>query len=296
MPEPDKRFDPSALRFLIGHDLRVARERVSKTQVEAARILGCAQSRINSLETAKIQQQPDEVDKLLTFYGVGVAHRDRITSLAARADQTTWWAPFRDVLPGWFKTFVGLEGLATAAFTYEPQLLPGQLQTADYATAQLDGDLRVAPRDVPQVVRARMARQRLAGVDNLRFRAVIEEHVLERMIGGPQVMRGQLEHLIELMRLDNVELHVMPTAVAVHDGLDGDFMLLDFCQAQSIGYIEYPSGALYVQEEDLVEEYRMVADRLCRTALSTADSADFIQSRIEILAAQEDQGAAGEQQ
>ncbi|MCP2317068.1 Helix-turn-helix domain-containing protein [Nocardia amikacinitolerans] len=285
MSDPGTRSDPSALRFLIGHDLRVARERAGKTQTEAAKLLGCAQSRINALETAKVQQQPDDVDRLLTFYGVEVAHRDRVTSLAGRADQTTWWGPFRDVLPGWFKTFVGLEGLATRVFTYEPQLLPGQLQTAAYATALLDGHLRVPPIDVPQVVQARMARQRLTDVDRpLHLRAVIEEYVLDRVVGGPSVMRAQLEHLLDLIGLDNVELHVMPVTVTVHDGLDGDFMLLDFDQAQSIGYIEYPAGALYVQEAGQVDEYRMIADRLCGSALSKSDTADLIRDRIARLA------------
>jgi hypothetical protein len=285
MSEPVTRSDPSALRFLIGHDLRAERERAGRTQVEAAKLLGCAQSRNNSLETAKVQQQPDDVDKLLEFYGVDVPHRDRIASLAGRADQATWWAPFRDVLPGWFKTFVGLEGLAYSAFTYEPQLLPGQLQTADYAAAQLEGHLRVAPRDVPQVVRARMARQRLTDADHpLQFRVVIEEYVLARVIGGPVVMRAQLEHLLDMMQLDNVEFHIMPVTVTVHDGLDGDFMLLDFEQAQSIGYIEYPAGALYVQEAEQVDEYKMIADRLCGSALSESDSADLVRSRIASLA------------
>ncbi|WP_431972489.1 helix-turn-helix domain-containing protein [Nocardia sp. bgisy134] len=285
MSDPGTRSDPTALRFLIGHDLRVARERSGKTQAEAAKLLGCAQSRINALEAAKLQQQPDDVDRLLAFYGVDVAYRDRVTSLAGRADQTIWWTPFRDVLPGWFRTFVGLEGLASSAFTYEPQLLPGQLQTAEYATALLDGHLRVPPIDVPQVVQARMARQRLTDVDRpLHFRAVIEEYVLDRMVGGPSIMRAQLEHLLDLVGLDNVELHVMPVTVTVHDGLDGDFMLLDFEQAQSIGYIEYPAGALYVQEAGQVGEYRMTADRLCGSALSESDSADLIRDRIARLA------------
>ncbi|WP_431958099.1 helix-turn-helix domain-containing protein [Nocardia lijiangensis] len=285
MSDPGTRSDPSALRFLIGHDLRVARERSGKTQAEAAKLLGCAQSRINALETAKVQQQPDDVDQLLAFYGVDVAYRDRVTSLAGRADQTIWWAPFRDVLPGWFRTFVGLEGLASRVFTYEPQLLPGQLQTAAYAIALLDGHLRVPPIDVPQVVQARMARQRLKDVDRpLHLRVVIEEYVLDRVVGGPSVMRAQLEHLLDLISLDNVELHVMPVTVTVHDGLDGDFMLLDFEQAQSIGYIEYPAGALYVQEAGQVDEYRMIADRLCGSALSDSDSADLIRDRIARLA------------
>jgi DNA-binding XRE family transcriptional regulator len=280
----DHRSDPSALRFLLGHDLRAARERASMKQAEAAKVLSCSQAKINYLETGKTQQKPDEVTALLRSYGADVEHVDRMASLAARADQGTWWAPFGEVLPNWFKTFVGLEGLAASESTYGSLLLPGQLQTPEYAAALLVGNLRVAPMDAPQVVRARMARQRLADDTNpLRFRAVIEEYVLDRMIGDPKVMRAQLEHLLALMQRDNVELHVMPVSVAVHDGLDGDFLLLDFDEAQSIGYIEYPTGAIYVQDQDQVSAYTLSADRLCAAALSVADSADAIAARITAL-------------
>lgn len=280
----DHRADPSALRFLIGHDLRVTRERAGVTQAQAAKVLECSQGKINHLESGRNQQKPDEVTKLLRAFGADVEHVDRMASLAGRADQGTWWAPFSEVLPNWFKIFVGLEGLASAAFSYESLLLPGQLQTHEYAAAMLVGSLQIPPMDVPQLVRARMARQRIADEETpLRFRSVIEEYVLDRIIGGPQVMRAQLEHLLALMERENVELHVMPVEIAVHDGLAGDFLLLDFEEAQSIGYIEYPTGAIYVQDQDQVATYTLAADRLCAVALSEADSVSFIERRIAAL-------------
>lgn len=279
----DHRGDPSALRFLIGHDLRASRERIGMTQTVAGKVIGCSHSKINYLETGKTQQQPDEVTALLRAYGADVEHVDRMASLAGRADQGTWWASFTDVLPNWFKTFVGLEGLCTAEFVYKPLVLPGQLQTEDYATALLVNNLRVPPMEVQQVVRGRKARQRLADDEPLRFRAVIEEYVLDRIVGGPSVMTAQLKHLLALMKRDNVELHVMPVSTTVHDGLDGEFLLLDFVEAQSIGYIEYPNGAIYVQDQDQVELYALTADRLCSAALSERDSAALITGRIKAL-------------
>lgn len=280
----DHRSDPSALRFLIGHDLRAARERSGFKQVEAGKVLGCSQAKINYLETGKTQQKPDQVTALLRAYGADVEHVDRMSSLAARADQNTWWAPFDDVLPNWFKTFVGLEGLATTEATYGSLVLPGQLQTPDYAAALLENNLRVPPMDAAQVVRARMARQRLTDqLRPLRFRAVIEEYVLDRIVGSPAIMRAQLEHLLDLMRHDNVELHLMPVSVPVHDGLDGVFLLLDFAEAQSIGYIEYPAGAIYVQDQDQVAAYNLSVDRMCAAALSVSDSAEAISARIAAL-------------
>ncbi len=279
----DRRADPSALRFLIGHDLRTMRERAGVKQIEAAQALGCSQPKINHLESGRTQQQPDQVTVLLKRYGADAEHVDRMATLAGRADQGTWWAPFGDALPNWFKTFVGLEGLANAAFTYKSLVLPGQLQTAEYAAALLVGNLRVAPMEAPHVIAARMARQRLIGSNTLRLRAVIEQYTVDRLVGGPDVMRAQLRHLHLLMRQEHVELHVMPADVAVHDGLDGDFLVLDFEEAQGIGYVEYPNGALYVQEQDHVGAFRMAADRLCAAALSVSESAELIAARIAAL-------------
>ncbi|MFF0530934.1 helix-turn-helix domain-containing protein [Nocardia amikacinitolerans] len=278
------RSDPNALRFLIGRELRDARERARMSQRQASEHLGCTQTKINYLESGRNQQQPDEVTHLLKLYGADDVHITRLAALASQADQTIWWAPFGDAFPNWFRTFVGLEGLATSVFTYEQTLLPGQLQTPEYAMALLQGNLRVPPIDAPQVVEARMARQRLTAANNpLRYRAVPEEVVLDRLVGGSTVMRPQLERLLELQELDNVELHIMPLSVTVHDGLDGDFMLLNFDNAQSIGYVEYPAGALYMQEQDQVQLYKMAADRLCEAALSESDSAEVIRARISTL-------------
>ncbi len=133
-------------------------------------------------------------------------------------------------------------------FTYTTMLLEGQLQTREYASALLVDNARVSPAEATGVVRARMARQRLTDpVAPLAYHAVIEEQVLHRVVGGAKVMVAQLEHLLSLAERDNVTVQIMPTAVAVHDGLGGPFSLLDFAEARSIGYVEYRDGAVYIQ-------------------------------------------------
>ncbi|WP_433657939.1 helix-turn-helix domain-containing protein [Nocardia sp. CA-128927] len=283
MTDGGRRADPNALRFLIGRELKFAREKAGKSQTQAGKELDCTPTKINYLETGKTTQQPAEVTVLLRFYGAKPADVERISALAGQADQTTWWAPFGASFPNWFTTFVGLEGLAESQFCYTSMHLPGQLQTPGYAAALLEGHLRVPPADAPGVVRGRMARQRLIDENPLHLRAVIEEYVLDRAAGGPEVMREQLEHLLALVELPTVELHVMPVSVAVHDGLDGDFIVLNFPSANSIGYIEYPAGALYVQDQDQVELYKMATNRLCAAALSESDSAKAIQRRLAAL-------------
>ncbi|TLG01823.1 helix-turn-helix domain-containing protein [Nocardia cyriacigeorgica] len=277
----DERSDPSALRFLVGHDLRAARELARIRQVDAAKYIGCTPAKLSYMEAGKTQQAPDEVAALLRYYGVAIEDVDRIVTLAGRADHGTWWAPYGEVLPDWFKTFVGLEGLASSQFEYADKVLPGQVQTPDYATALLGDSLHIPAMDLAQVVRARMARQRLTKTDSpLAFQAVIEAAVLDRIIGGPAVMRQQLEYLLELLATDHVDLRIMPTEVAVHEGLPGSFILLGFTEARGIAYVEYHTGALYLQDRPQVDLYTLAADRLRARALSAADTAAAIKSRI----------------
>lgn len=277
---PD-RSDPSALRWLIGHELRSARESAGHTQTAAARVLGCTHAKINYLEQGKNQQRPDEVARLLRSYGADAADVDRLASLASAADRGTWWAPFADVVPDWLRTFVGLEGLATVAFAYEPLLLHGLLQTRAYATALLADALRVPVVDVDRVVALRLARQqRLHDTARpLHYEAVIEETILDRLVGGPAVMAEQLDHLLTLSEQQNVSIRVMPLAVAVHDGLDGEFTLLDFDAARSIGYVEFQDGAVYVQDPDRIGGYRTAAARLRSAALPPDASLQVIRDR-----------------
>ncbi len=281
---PDRRTDPTAVSFLIGYELRAIRERAGVSQAEAAKALGSSTAKINYLETGRTQQQPDDIRTLLALCGLDEKHIDRVVSLAARADQNPWWTPFGEILPDWFKTFVGLEGMCEGLFAFESMMLPGQVQTAEYARALFADSIQIAPLEIEQVVRARMARQRLmTESEPLRFRCVIDEAVLHRLVGGAEVMRTQLQHLLDLMERDNVEIHVMPFSVPVHDGINGSFVLLHLPGDRGIGYVEHSTGALYVQDEDQLRWYRLAADRLCAAALSPSESADMIAARMAIL-------------
>lgn len=278
------RNDPSALRWLVGHELRAARVQARRTQADAARELGCTGVKINYMETGRNQQQPGEIERLLRFYGTDAEDTRRLATLAGRGDQGTWWASYADALPDWFRTFVGLEGLARGMFTYETMLFEGQMQTREYAAALLVDNVRISRTDAAHVVRARLARQRLVDDPPLQYHAVLEEAVLRRTVGGSAVMAAQLRHVLELAERDNVTLQVMPTARAVHDGLSGPFRLLDFAEARSIGYVEYREGGVYVQGQAEVEMYDLTAERLSEQALTDADSVALIRDRIEALA------------
>jgi hypothetical protein len=236
------------------------------------------------MEAGTTVQEPARITKLMKHYGCDQADIDRLARLAGGyADRGAWWADFADVVPNWLETFVGLEGLARGEFVYDPLVLPGPVQVPEYAEALLVDHPRVAASDVSRVVALRMARQeRLSGDDPLEFVTVIEETTLDRMVGGPAVMRRQLEHLSEVDQRPHVTLLVMPSVVAVHDGLDGEFMLLDFREAQSIAYTEFQDGAVYVQDPDRVKKYDFRRKRMCSR---TTPAAQAIKDRLDQLVA-----------
>lgn len=141
------------------------------------------------------------------------------------------------------------------------------------------------PDHTERVVGLRMDRQRRLDSDRdpLQLLALIEESVLDRPVGGPAVMRRQLEHLISMSERDNVEIRVLPTSAGWHDGGVGPFKLLDFAQAQSIGYLEVVNGAIYVQDRDEVAGYTRIVTRLRELALSPADTVAAIRARLSAL-------------
>ncbi len=276
------RGDPSALRWLIGVELHNYRKRAGETLAAAAKALGCSPGLVGHFEKGLYFPQPEQIAGLLAFYGAPSWDVERLSSLSGRADQRTWLAPWNDIIPDWLKTYVGLEGLASYEIAYSPLVLHALVQTQEYSIGATAGSARVRPDQVERLVSLRMERQRrlFSDPDPLRLAAVIEESVLDRPIGGVETMRAQLDHLVKLSARDNVEILVLPTAVGHHDGLEGMFTVLHFEQAQSIGYIEYPEGAIYVQDQDQVAAYTQTAEHLRSLALPPAESVEAITARL----------------
>jgi hypothetical protein len=276
------RDDPSAVRWLVGVELAQFRERAGKKIGQAAKIIDCSPGKIGHMESGRNQQQPAEVRDLLRFYGADQADIDRLSSLAGSAGEQTWWAAWTDVVPDWLKTFVGLEGLAAQSSIYAPLVFPALLQTELYALGGTAGHIRVRPDHNERTVSLRMERQhRLFTEDDpLRLAVMLEEAVLDRPVGGQEVLRGQLEHVLRLMEHENIEVRVLPTALGAHEGLVGPFTVLDFAQAQSIAYVELVNGAVYVQDQDQVNGYNRTVDRLREVALSPEATVDLIRARL----------------
>jgi transcriptional regulator with XRE-family HTH domain len=279
------RNDPSALRWLIGVELKRYRERAHKTLDEAAERLKRSNAKVSNMESGKYRQNVTEVARLLEFYGVDPADIDRILRLADSDADGTWWAAWSDLVPDWLRTFVGLEGLADEEFSYEPIALNALLQTESYAAALSSGSPRVRQDSADRIAELRIERQRrlTSSTNPLKLHAVVEESTLHRPVGGPKTMRGQLQHLITLSELPNVELQVIQTAAGVHSGHTGQFVLLSFRDFRDIGYVEMQEGAIYVQDDRQLRAYKLSTESLRAAALGPSETIDLISSRIKEL-------------
>jgi transcriptional regulator with XRE-family HTH domain len=289
-----ERSDPPALRWLIGVELTNYRKQSRVSQAAAAKKLGVSSGMIGHYEVGRYFPTPEQVAQLLELYGAPHHDVERLSTLAGRADQGSWLARWNDIIPDWLRTYVGLEGLASHLVTYHPLVLPALVQTRDYSAGVTSPSARVRPDQQERMVGLRMERQdRLFAEDRpLRLTAMIEESILDRPIGGdnaPAVMHGQLQRLIDLSQRDNVEILVLPTAIGRHDGLEGRFDLLHFrdaegnTQAQSIGYVEIPDDAVYIQDQHQVAKYTTSAELLRSVALSQPQSVEAIAARLATL-------------
>lgn len=276
------RRDPSPLRWLIGVELNRHREAAGLKLSEVAERTGMSRAKVGHLETGFQQQDPDDIATLLQLYGAEQRDRNRLTALTTSADQTTWWAPWAHVLPDWLKTFVGLEGLAEAEFIFEPMIIPGLLQTADYATAITAETPRVRPDHGERVVNFRLARANRLTEPNrpLSLHAVIGEAALRLAVGTPEIRRAQLEHLIRMTMLPNVTIQVIRPEDGFHTATSGRFFLLDFEQAQPIVFSELHDGAVYIQDQEQVRSYKLSSENLQRVALGPEKSVALLRSML----------------
>jgi transcriptional regulator with XRE-family HTH domain len=272
------------LRWLVGVELANYRRRTGLKQADAAKRAGVSVGKLSHLETGERQQQPADIAKVLTAYGAPQHDINRLTSLAEVPDESNWWGAWRDVVPDWFGTFVGLERLATKEFVFEPIVIPGLLQTENYARELSRSSSRVRIDHSERVVEVRMGRgQRLAGDNPMHLHAAVSEQALRLRVGATETMREQYEHLIMLAERPNITLQVVVPERGVHEASTGQFVVLEFDQARPIVYAELQDGAMYVQHPGEVNTYRESARSVEEVALSVEDSARFVTDLIKRL-------------
>jgi transcriptional regulator with XRE-family HTH domain len=268
-------------RIMLGSQLRRLREEKGVSRQEAGYVIRASESKISRLELGRVSFKERDVDDLLTLYGVtDKEEREALLQLAREANTPGWWHRYNDVLPGYFQTYVGLEESAALIRTYELQFVPGLLQSESYAQAVIRlGNAGAAEHEIEQRVALRMQRQkRLTGPGAPRLWAVLDEGALKRPIGGPGVMREQLEHLIEMSRLSNITIQVMPFRFGGHAAEGGAFSILRFPDQDlpDVVYVEILTGAMYLDKRDDVDAYLQAMERLCVDSATPEKTVDLL--------------------
>ncbi|WP_199439885.1 helix-turn-helix domain-containing protein [Umezawaea beigongshangensis] len=265
-PADDHSGGPTALRIVLGSQLRRLREAADITRADAGYSIRGSESKISRLELGRVGLKERDVADLLTMYGVtDPVQREQFLGMVKRSNEPGWWHRFTDLMPDWFQDFVGLEEAAERILTYELQFVPGLLQTERYARAVAShGRPDMSSPEIERRITLRMRRQKiLAKPTAPRLWAVIDESVLHRPIGGREGMIEQIDHLLEMTKLPHVVLQVVPYALSGY-AAEGPFTLLRFAEAElpDIVYIEHLSGAMYLDKRDELEVYSRVFDRL----------------------------------
>jgi transcriptional regulator with XRE-family HTH domain len=263
---------PTALRIVLGTQLRRLREARGITVAVAGQAIRASGAKISRMELGRVRFRERDVVKLLTVYGVGAEQeRGMYLTLVRRANVPGWWHQYSGIIPSWFETYLGLEQASSVIHTYQPQLVPGLLQTEGVARAVIKlGDPRQSADDIERKVALRMTRQEiLTQPDAPLLWAVFEEASLWRL-DKDSMMRKQIEHLVKMAELPNVSLQIIPTYSRAHAGVGGPFTILRFSHADlpDIIYLEQLTSAVYLDKSEDVQRYLMVMNRLCTKAVS----------------------------
>lgn len=306
---------PAVRRRKLGAELRRLRGASGLTSEEAAQLVGWHQSKVSRIETGSSGVKSEDLNRLLDAYRVrDVRQRALLAALAGAADGPAeetpgpgagprlrcvdggradggggerggaperWWHAYRGLLPSAYRDFIALEAEAVRARTLETTVVPGLLQTTAYAMqvtqAALGGE--AAWDRVESLVSVRAARQRvLRGRRPLQLEVVLDEAVLRRQVGGPEVMADQLRHLLRAGRLPHVRLQVLPFSSGVHIGVTGPFVIFSFPPIADLDVVvlDHMTRSLHLEQHDELRAYGTAFDALRARALSHEDSLAFI--------------------
>ncbi|GAA2641852.1 helix-turn-helix domain-containing protein [Paractinoplanes durhamensis] len=275
----------STARRELGSELR--RLRGERRGATVATALGWSESKLSRIETAHTAITEDDLDRLLTTYGVRVEDRDRLRDLARRGRDRAWWTQYRSSVPDPYDEYLALEGEACLIGEWEAQVVPGLLQTGEYARAVIEAGADVDDPDVIQRRLAlRMARQAVLTRDPPpMLRMVLDEAVLYREVGGRDVLLRQLARLTEDSRRPGIELLILPFSAGAHAGQTESFMVLDFAEGTRapVVHIEGLTGGLFRVKPGELEVYRDALNDLRKRSLSPEDSRTAIAEREDAL-------------
>jgi transcriptional regulator with XRE-family HTH domain len=279
------RRSPTVRERRLARALRHLREEASLTIEDVAEKLEISPSTVSRMETAQVGVRPRDLRFLLDMYEITDAERDQLLQIARERRQQQWWQEYAD-LPN--IAVAGLEEDASTIWQYSTQLVPGLLQTEAYARAVL-GAIRLdsKPGDIDRRLDLRLHRQALlTRSDAPEYWVILDEAVVRRQVGGPAAMAEQLGHLIEVARLPNVTLQVLPFTSGEHAGMDGEFTILHYRESSDpdVVYIENTGNDVYLENPEVTRRYNKLFDHLRAAAQNPGESIrtlGTIQSQLE---------------
>jgi transcriptional regulator with XRE-family HTH domain len=270
----------------LGAELRRLRDSSTVSTEQVAERLDCHISKISRIELGQSPIRRLDLEAMLDLYGlVDPARRAALMKLARSARTKGWWQSYTDVIPPAYADFIGLEADALRMDSFQTMLVPGLLQTPDYARAVITEAWETeGPEQVERLVEVRALRQQLLTRDEpFELKAVICESVLQQRIGSTEIMRAQLERLIEVGRRPNVTLQVLPHAAGAHPGLNGPFTVLGFAEGgdPDVVLAENLTSSLYFEDTRELARYQWAFNRLMATAASPRTSVTLLKKAIE---------------
>ncbi|MFI6508094.1 helix-turn-helix domain-containing protein [Streptosporangium sp. NPDC050855] len=278
-----KTGSPTVRRRRLAFELRRLRDRAQLTLEEVAERLAWSATKVSRIETCRVGVTLKDVGCLLDLYEIDASKREELIDLARDSRKKGWWQAYAD-LPTEYATYIGLEAETASMRGFAATLVPGLLQTEDYARAVIRAALVMSPPgEIERRVEVRMARQALLFRDDpLCFWTVLDEAALRRVIESSSVMRSQLKRVLELMDLPNITVQVLPFAVGAHTATGGAFHILKFPSPADpeVVFVENLGGNLYVESEADVYRYTVAFDHLRAKALSPDDSRRFITKTV----------------
>jgi transcriptional regulator with XRE-family HTH domain len=262
----------------LGAELRELRNRSGLSTRAVAQQLGWSASTLNRIENGGRNITTEDVSALLALYKVTGKDRDRLLELAREADHPGWWETTNSKLPTQLTALIGFEAEASRITYVDLLLVPGLLQIPEYIRALMTGF--GVPKPISEtLIATRLGRQAILSKPNPpEYLAIIDEAVLRRPIGGPQVMAAQMQHIITVSKRSNVTVQVIPFERCAHAGLDGSYVLLEFARAQPLVHLEHKRSGIFVDDPGDVDIFIETTKNLRETALNFPQSIEFIES------------------
>ena len=267
---------PGARRRYLGKTLRGFRGTTATAVV--AKKIGISQSALSRIENGRNAILTRHVARLLEVYGVDESRVDGLLRIAEQANERGWWESYSATIPEWFEVYSSLEADAAEVWTYESEFVPGLMQTDDYVRAvRFAAHPESTVERTENLIELRAERQRqLTG----QLVAIVSEAVVRRVVGGPEVMRAQLERLVT--EAERGRLQVVPFSVGAHPGMNGAFSMLRFDDTDEMDlvYIDTERGGMYLERESDLICYRTIFTRLREQALSGEETAELLATLV----------------